>query len=142
MSHTVPTRRSSDILEVLLVDGTVLSMMNKGLKNNTGLDLKHLFIGTEGTLGVITRVVLRLFPKPERRYSALAAVDDLGHVLEILKQARASLPELSSFEVMWRDYLVAAGRSEEHTSELQSLMRISYAVFCLKKKLTHYSILK
>src|SRR3546814_17709545 len=85
-------------------------MKNKGLKNNTGLDLKHLFIGTEGTLGVITRVVLRLFPKPERRYSALAAVDDLGHVLEILKQARASLPELSSFEVMWRDYLVAAGR--------------------------------
>src|SRR3546814_13588460 len=77
-------------------------MKNKGLKNNTGLDLKHLFIGTEGTLGVITRVVLRLFPKPERRYSALAAVDDLGHVLEILKQARASLPGLSDRKsVVW-----------------------------------------
>src|SRR3546814_3251223 len=100
---------SSDVCSSDL-DGTVLSMKNKGLKNNTGLDLKHLFIGTEGTLGVITRVVLRLFPKPERRYSALAAVDDLGHVMEILKQARASLPELSSFEVMWRDYLVASGR--------------------------------
>ncbi|MEO6985052.1 MAG: FAD-binding oxidoreductase [Paralcaligenes sp.] len=96
-------------LEVVLADGTVLSMMNKGLKNNTGLDLKHLFIGTEGTLGVITRVVLRLFPKPLYRYSALAAVKDFGQIMQVLKAARARLPELSSFEVMWREYLLAAG---------------------------------
>lgn len=98
-------------LEVVLADGTVLSMMNKGLKNNTGLDLKHLFIGSEGTLGVITRAVLRLFPKPERRYNALVALDDLDQLTRILKAARAQLPELSSFEVMWQNYLQAAGKT-------------------------------
>lgn len=98
-------------LEAVMADGTVLSMMNKGLKNNTGLDLKHLFIGTEGTLGVITRVVLRLFPKPERRYSALVALDNFESLVHILRSARARLPTLSSFEVMWQNYLQAAGRA-------------------------------
>ena len=50
-------------LEAVLADGTVVSSMNKMLKNNAGYDLKHLFIGTEGTLGVVTRAVLRLWPK-------------------------------------------------------------------------------
>src|SRR3546814_10623558 len=49
-------------LEAVLVDGTVLSMQNKGLKNTTGLDPMHPFIGTDGTLGVIISEVLRLFP--------------------------------------------------------------------------------
>jgi FAD/FMN-containing dehydrogenase len=71
-------------LEVVRPDGTVLAMMNQGLKNNTGIDLKHLFIGSEGTLGVITRVVLRLFPKPERRYSALLALDTFEQLTQIL----------------------------------------------------------
>lgn len=95
-------------LEVVLADGTILSMMNKGLKNNTGLDLKHLFIGTEGTLGIITRAVLRLFPKPERRDSALVALDSFDQLVALLKSARAHLPSLSSFEVMWNNYLQAA----------------------------------
>lgn len=107
-------------LEVVLADGTVLSMMNKGLKNNTGLDLKHLFIGTEGTLGVITRVVLRLFPRPLRRYSALAAVNDFERITQVLKAARARLPELSSFEVMWREYLVAAGQVLKKTPPFEA----------------------
>ncbi|GAB2913234.1 FAD-binding oxidoreductase [Paralcaligenes ginsengisoli] len=107
-------------LEVVLADGTVLSMLNKGLKNNTGLDLKHLFIGTEGTLGVITRVVLRLFPKPERRYSALAAVQNVEQVAQVLKLARARLPELSSFEVMWQSYLLAAGEVLKKTPPFQA----------------------
>ena len=51
-------------IEVVLVDGTVVTSLNKMIKNNAGFDLKHLFIGSEGTLGVITRTVLRLFPKP------------------------------------------------------------------------------
>ncbi|HUG59110.1 MAG TPA: FAD-binding oxidoreductase [Candidimonas sp.] len=102
-------------LEVVLADGTVLSMMNKGLKNNTGLDLKHLFIGTEGTLGVITRVVLRLFPKPERRYSALLALETFEQMTTILKKARGCLPTLSSFEVMWQNYLQAAGKTLSKT---------------------------
>ena len=51
-------------LEVVLADGTIVSNLNKMLKNNGGYDSKQLFIGSEGTLGVITRAVLRLFPKP------------------------------------------------------------------------------
>ena len=47
-------------LEVVLADGTVITSLNKMLKNNAGYDLKHLFIGTEGTLGIVTRAVLRL----------------------------------------------------------------------------------
>src|ERR1700736_1061426 len=67
-------------IEAVLADGTVLTSMNSMLKNNTGYDLKQLFIGTEGTLGVVTRAVLRLFPKPSSRQTALCAVTDYEHV--------------------------------------------------------------
>ncbi|MGB6008168.1 FAD-binding oxidoreductase [Castellaniella sp.] len=102
-------------LEVVLADGTVLTMMNQGLKNNTGLDLKHLFIGTEGTLGIVTRAVLRLFPKPERRHSALVGLADFDQLTALLKAARGQLATLSSFEVMWREYLQAAATVTQRT---------------------------
>ena len=51
-------------LEAVLADGTVISSMNEMLKNNAGYDIKHLFIGSEGTLGIVTRAVLRLRPAP------------------------------------------------------------------------------
>ena len=51
-------------LEVVLADGTLVTSLNKMIKNNAGYDLKQLFIGTEGTLGIITRAVLRLHPQP------------------------------------------------------------------------------
>lgn len=51
-------------MEVVLADGTLVASLNKMLKNNAGYDLKQLFIGSEGTLGIVTRIVLRLFPKP------------------------------------------------------------------------------
>ncbi len=63
-------------LEVVLADGTVVSSLNKMLKNNTGYDLKQWFIGAEGTLGVITRVVLRLRPLPRSQNTAMLAVED------------------------------------------------------------------
>lgn len=92
-------------LEVVLPDGTVLNSLNKLLKNNAGYDLKHLFIGSEGTLGIITRVVLRLYPKPLSTMSALCALPDYQAVLAFLAEARRGLgPLLSAFEVMWPDY--------------------------------------
>ncbi len=92
-------------LEVVLPDGTVITSLNKLLKNNAGYDLKHLFIGSEGTLGIITRVVLRLFPKPRSTMAALCAVKDYAAVLALLDAARNGLgPLLSAFEVMWPDY--------------------------------------
>lgn len=92
-------------IEVVLPDGTVLTSLNKMLKNNAGYDLKQLFIGSEGTLGVITRVVLRLHPKPQCTMAALCAVSDFEALVGLLKAARTGLgPTLSAFEVMWPDY--------------------------------------
>ena len=71
-------------LEVVLADGTVVTSLNRMLKNNAGYDLKHLFIGSEGTLGVVTRVVLRLFPLPAKRTVALCAVADFDRVAALL----------------------------------------------------------
>jgi FAD/FMN-containing dehydrogenase len=92
-------------LEVVLPDGTIMTSLNKLIKNNAGYDLKHLFIGSEGTLGIITRVVLKLFPKPRSTMAALCAVPDYTAVLSLLNAARSGLgPLLSAFEVMWPDY--------------------------------------
>src|SRR5690606_25375073 len=92
-------------LEAVLADGTVISALNKMLKNNAGYDLKHLFIGTEGTLGVVTRAVLRLFPRSSSRCSGLLAVPSIDHMIRLLHTLSAGLGgALSAFEVMWEDY--------------------------------------
>ncbi len=92
-------------LEVVLADGTVLSSLNRMIKNNAGYDLKHLFIGSEGTLGVVTRVVLRLWPAPRSHDAALLAVPDLAGVTRLLAAVDAGLGGcLSAFEVMWQEF--------------------------------------
>ena len=92
-------------LEAVLADGTVLDGLRPVIKNNTGPDLKQLFIGTEGILGVVTRAVLRLAPKPGERIVALCALGGFAQVRSLLRHARASLGgELSAFEVMWDSY--------------------------------------
>lgn len=92
-------------LEAVLADGTVLSSLGKMLKNNTGYDLAQLFIGSEGTLGVVTRAVLRLQPQPRSTCTALCAVRDYAAVLRMLGHMRQSLPgTLSAFELMWPDF--------------------------------------
>jgi FAD/FMN-containing dehydrogenase len=99
-------------LECVLADGTVLSHLVPYTKDNTGYDLKHLFIGAEGTLGVITRAVLRLHPAPRSVSTALLAFQDFGAVVRALQAMRPALRgTLSSFEIMWRafyDFNVAA----------------------------------
>ena len=92
-------------LEVVLADGTVITNLNKMLKNNTGYDIKQWFIGAEGTLGIITRVVLRLRPKPRSQNTALLAVNDFSQVAKLLTWLDAhTAGTLSSFEVMWPEY--------------------------------------
>ena len=89
-------------LEAVLADGTVVSSMNEMMKNNTGYDLKQLFIGSEGTLGIITRLVLRLYEAPKSRNTALVALSDFEQVTSLLKHVDRSLAgQMSSFEVMW-----------------------------------------
>jgi FAD/FMN-containing dehydrogenase len=92
-------------LEAVLADGTVVSSMNHLIKNNTGYDLKQLFIGSEGTLGVITRLVLRLREKPATRSMALVAVDEFDKVVALLKHMDRGLGgSLSAFEALWQDF--------------------------------------
>ena len=93
-------------LECVLADGSVLSSMNHLLKNNTGYDLKQLLIGSEGTLGVITQVVLRLQAKPLHQQSAMCRCETFDQVLLTLQHARKSLgPGLLAFEVMWPEFI-------------------------------------
>jgi FAD/FMN-containing dehydrogenase len=91
-------------LEAVLADGTVLSSLNRMVKNNTGYDLRQLFIGSEGTLGIVTRAVLRLRPLPAARLTALCAIESYTHVVSLLKSAQRGLSGLSAFEAMWRTY--------------------------------------
>jgi FAD/FMN-containing dehydrogenase len=92
-------------LEAVLADGTIVSSMNKMLKNNAGYDLKQLFIGTEGTLGIVTRAVLRLFPKMPARTTAICAVESFEKCVELLQALQGQLSgALSAFEAMWAPY--------------------------------------
>lgn len=93
-------------LEVVLPDGTILRSLNKMLKNNAGYDLKHLFIGTEGTLGIVTRAVLRLFPKLSSRCTALCALNRFPDVVSMLHKVGTEFGgSLSTFELMWSSYV-------------------------------------
>ncbi len=92
-------------MEAVLADGTIVSSMNKIIKNNTGYDLKHLFIGAEGTLGVVSRLILRLRPHPVSQDMAFVAVNTFGEVTALLNHMDRSLGgTLSAFEVLWQDY--------------------------------------
>jgi FAD/FMN-containing dehydrogenase len=92
-------------IEAVLADGTVLSSLNRMLKNNTGYDLKQLFIGTEGTLGLVTRADLRLVAAPKSQGTAFAACPDFESLIRLLGIVDSGLGgQLSAFEVMWPDY--------------------------------------
>lgn len=105
-------------LEVVLSDGTVLTMLDRVIKNNAGFDLKQLFIGSEGTLGVITRLSLMLAPLPTQRCTALCGLLDFGGSLRLLRSAKASLQGLSAFEVMWDGFFDASLGAQGKTSPL------------------------
>ena len=90
-------------LEVVLADGRVLNNLNKLKKDNTGYDLKNLFIGAEGTLGIITAAVLRLVPRPRSVETAFAGVTSVEAALELLGLAQErSGNDVTSFEIMTR----------------------------------------
>ncbi|MEZ5727780.1 MAG: FAD-binding oxidoreductase [Burkholderiaceae bacterium] len=92
-------------LEVVLADGTVLESLNTLIKNNTGYDLKHVFIGAEGTLGIITRLSLRLRESAAWRQLALVSLPDFEAVQRTLRAVDRGLGGgMSAFEVMWPEY--------------------------------------
>jgi FAD/FMN-containing dehydrogenase len=92
-------------LEVVLADGTILSSLNRLIKNNAGYDLKQIFVGSEGTLGIITRLVLRLREKPHSQDVAIVAVPSFEALIKLLKHVDSALGgSLSAFEVMWQSF--------------------------------------
>lgn len=94
-------------VEVVLPDGEILSSMHRLVKNNTGYDLRHLMIGAEGTLGIVTKAVFRTVSAPTTHGVALVALRDYASVLETLAEAQ-KLPTLSAFELMYADFYRAA----------------------------------
>ncbi|NNF40207.1 MAG: FAD-binding oxidoreductase, partial [Woeseiaceae bacterium] len=106
-------------LEVVMADGTIMSSMNRMLKNNAGYDMKQLFIGSEGTLGVVTRAVLRLFPQPASRQDALVAMASIDDVIRFLGKLQRELSgSLSAFEIMWGNYYRAVTGDQGHRPPL------------------------
>ncbi|MGF6535338.1 FAD/FMN-containing dehydrogenase [Paraburkholderia sp. GAS206C] len=92
-------------LEVVLANGAVLSSLGKMVKNNTGYDLKHWFIGSEGTLGVITRAVLRLHPQRAARHTALVALNNYDAAVSLLRRLSTRFGnDIGAFEIMWPDF--------------------------------------
>jgi len=90
-------------LEVALADGQVLSSLTALRKDNTGYDVKALFLGAEGTLGVITAASLRLYPRPRVTATAFIAVPDVAHAVALLAELRAASGDtVSSFELLPR----------------------------------------
>ena len=99
------TRDSILGIEAVMADGTVVSSMNSMIKNNAGYDLKQLFIGSEGTLGIITRLVLRLRQQPASQDTAWVAVESFDKVTSFLAHMDKALGgTLSAFEVLWQDF--------------------------------------
>ena len=90
-------------LEVVLPDGRIWDGLSALRKDNTGYDLKHLFIGAEGTLGIITAAVLKLFPRPHAIETALVALDDPAAAVALLARARAATGDrVTAFELILR----------------------------------------
>jgi FAD/FMN-containing dehydrogenase len=90
-------------LEVVLADGRVIDGLSSLRKDNTGYDLRDLFIGAEGTLGVITAASLKLFPRPRTIATALLAVPDIGAAVQLLARLRAASGDaVTSFEFLPR----------------------------------------
>ena len=99
--HYGNTRELVMGLEIVLPNGSVVNNLKTLVKDNTGYSLKDLFIGSEGTLGVITAATLKVFPKPKRVFTALIAVNSPKESIKILNYIKSnfSIP-LTAFELM------------------------------------------
>lgn len=106
-------------LEAVMADGTIISSMNKVIKNNTGYDLKQLFIGSEGTLGIITRVIVKLETLAKSCQTAMVGLENFADVTKFLTHMKSSTgSNLSAFEVMWGNYYKAVTQEGAHKAPM------------------------
>ena len=129
-------------LEVVLADGRVLNGLSKLKKDNTGYDLRNLFIGAEGTLGIITAATLKLFPKPravETAFVGLKSPDDALKLLSIAQSEAAG--SLTSFELIADiavDFSVRHGIDiRDPLAEQASLVRADRTVVVARRRPRH-----
>lgn len=116
-------------LEVVLPDGQIWNGLRALRKDNTGYDLKHLFVGGEGTLGIITAAVLKLFAKPRDRVTAFAAVPSPAAAVELLGRCRTISGEaVSSFELIPR---IGVESSVKHVSGVTDPLEQAYDWYVL-----------
>ena len=102
-------------VEAVLPNGTIISSLKKIIKDNSGYDLKQLFIGSEGTLGIITKVILRLSEEPTSRSSAIVGIENYEQVIGLLKFLEKNLAGmLSGFELMWQSTYKAMTSENSH----------------------------
>jgi FAD/FMN-containing dehydrogenase len=106
-------------IEAVLADGTIISSLNQMIKNNAGYDLKQMFIGTEGTLGVITKAVVRLREKPRSECTAMVALASFDNLIAFLKEIDGRLGgTLSAFEVLWNNYYTTVTNEDAYRAPM------------------------
>jgi FAD/FMN-containing dehydrogenase len=94
-------------LEVVLADGRIISSMKKIIKDNSAYDLKQNFIGSEGTLGIVTRAILKLVEAPKSRTAAFIGLETYDQVVSLLKFMDSSLGgKLSGYELIWKNSFI------------------------------------
>lgn len=118
-------------LEVVLPDGRIWNGLRSLRKDNTGYDLKHLFIGAEGTLGIITAAVLKLFPRPQSTATACVAIASPEVAVRLLAYIRATCGQaLSGFEIISRNCLDLVFM---HIEDMQEPFKKKYEWYLLIK---------
>lgn len=106
-------------LEAVLADGRIISSLNQMIKNNTGYDLKQLFIGSEGTLGVITRIVLRLRERPTSSNTAIVSAGNFDQMVKLLRFVDQNLGGLlSAFELVDNSFYRVNTGAGKHAAPL------------------------
>lgn len=116
-------------IEAVLPDGRIWNGLRTLRKDNRGYDLKQLFIGAEGTLGIVTAAALKVFPKPDQVVTALLAVDSIEDALELYSRARRQCSDLlSAFELILRAGIEVA---LNHRKDLPDPIGTPYPVYIL-----------
>ncbi|MFZ6730537.1 FAD-binding oxidoreductase [Undibacterium sp. Ji42W] len=124
-------------LEVVTAQGDIWDGLRGLRKDNTGYDLRDLFIGAEGTLGIITAAVLKLFPQPRSQITAFAALDSADNALDLLKQCQQALgPTLTAFELI-SDFSLQLVL--KHFPQLQHPFKRSHPYYALVEMSDHES---